>query len=212
MRIAPVNNYQTRPNFAGESKKNNNKLKNAAGAAVVALAVAAPMQKADAQIYFRQPPVIPYTVVVPEPVITTVPDCFVLGDMNNFSYNKSMGQVFNELDADESGEISANEVIRAERNNWNLSNIYPYNNYQMNRDATEFNIVSKLYNEDNSNPNTMSYSEYRAAMNDYMKMKNVNTFINLMRLFVAPSYCPTPHYHVHPVVPPPPPHHHHRHW
>ncbi len=212
MRIAPVNNYQTRPNFSGDNTKNNNKLKNAAGAAVVALAVAAPMQKADAQIYFRQPPVIPYTVVVPEPVITTVPDCFVLGDMNNFSYNKSMGQVFNELDADESGEISANEVIRAERNNWNLSNIYPYNNYQMNRDATEFNIVSKLYNEDNSNPNTMSYSEYRAAMNDYMKMKNVNTFINLMRLFVAPSYCPPPHYHVHPVVPPPPPHHHHRHW
>ena len=212
MKIASINTYQTKPHFAGENSKTN-KLKNAAGAAVVALAVAAPMEKADAQIYFYPPPVTPYTVVVPQPVVTSVPDCFVVGDMSNFSYNKSMGQVFGELDADRNGEISANEVVRTQRNNWNMNNIYPYNNYQMNSDAAEFNAVSRLYNDERTNPNTMNYSEYRAVMNDYMKVKNVNTFVNLMRLLIGPAYCPPPHYHVHPVPPPPPRHHHHyRHW
>ena len=211
MKITAINNYQTSPNFMGEKK---NKLKNAAGAAAIAMAVAVPVEKADAQVFYY-PPVNPYTVVVPSPVINSVPDCFVVGDMSNFNINKSMGQVFQELDKNQNGEISAKEVVIAQRNNWNLNNIYPYNKYQMNSDAAEFRAISNLYDDENSNPETMNYGEYRAAMNDYMKAKNVNAFINLMRLFALPgAVCPPPHIHVHPIPTPPPRHHHHhhRHW
>lgn len=211
MKITAINNYQTSPNFMGEKK---NKLKNAAGAAAIAMAVAVPVEKVDAQVFYY-PPVNPYTVVVPSPVINSVPDCFVVGDMSNFNINKSMGQVFQELDKNQNGEISAKEVVIAQRNNWNLNNIYPYNKYQMNNDAAEFRTISNLYDDENSNPETMNYGEYRAAMNDYMKAKNVNAFINLMRLFALPgAVCPPPHIHVHPIPTPPPRHHHHhhRHW
>lgn len=210
MRISAIN-YQINPNFTGEGNKKS-KLKTAAGAAAIAVATAAPMSDAEAQVYF--PPVIrpPYTTI-PAPSVTSVPNCFVVGDLRNFDYNKTMREVFDEIDSNgnENGVISAKEVVRTERNNWNMNNIYPYNNYQMQQTQAQFNALSEIYNEDDSDPNTINYREYKAIMKDFMETKNINTFINLMKVFTIPGFVCPPHPHHH--VAPPPPHHHrgHRH-
>lgn len=188
MKISAINNYQ-KINFTGEKK---DRVKNTAAAAMIALASAAPATQADAQIYYP-PRIYPYTAIQPH-IMTSVPRCFVIGDITNIEYGKSMKDVFKEIDKDESGTISAKELIRAERKNWNATNLYPYNAYQMKRTEAQFNTISELYNEEESNPETINYNEYKAIMNDYMEAKNVNDFLNLMRLFTYPN-CPPPHRH-----------------
>ena len=92
--------------------------------------------------------------------------------------------------------------------------------------------LSKMYNEDGSDPNTMNYREFKNVMNTYMNNKNVDKFVDLMRVLTIPYYTlpPLPYYyyprpHYHRPYGPPPPHHHrpapphnhkyneyHRHW
>ena len=130
-----------------------------------------------------------------------------------------MRQVFNEIDrnGNSNGVISAKEVMLTEQKNWNEKSLYPYTDEQMADDAIQFNTISKMYNEEGSDPATMNYREYKSAMTDYMENKNVNTFIDLMQILTIPYlytppyyYYPRPHYH-RPYGPPPPPRHHHRH-
>ena len=95
MRISAIQNYQRNTAyFSGEKK---NKLKNAAGAAAIALATAVPATNADAQYYYYTPPITfqpPATLHTP----ASVPDCFIIGDLKTFNGGKSMEQVFNEID------------------------------------------------------------------------------------------------------------------
>ncbi len=219
MRISAIH-YQTNPqNFKGEGTKN--KIKNAAGAAAIAIAASAPMTEAEAQFIYV-PATPPRYTYVAKPVVTSVPDCFVVGDITRSdpdATEKSMRQVFDEIDANGNGNgvISAKEVMRTERKNWNETQLYPYTDSQMSEDAAQFNALSKIYNEDGSDPNTMNYREYRSVMNSYMTNKNVNKFVDLMRVLTIPYYTvptlpyyyyPRPHYH-RPYGPPPPPRHRH---
>ncbi len=229
MKISAIN-YQTYPqqNFNGEKTKN--KLKNAAGAAAIAIAASAPMAEAEAQYFVPYTPY--YYNYVQKPTVTKIPNCFIIGDITNSdSDDKSMSQVFNEIDrnGNSNGVISAKEVMLTEQKNWNETNLYPYTDEQMADDAIQFNTISKMYNENGSDPATMNYREYKSAMNDYMENKNVDTFIDLMQILTIPYlytppyyYYPVPHYH-RPYGPPPPHHRHtppphhrhdgyHRHW
>lgn len=226
MRISAIN-YQTPPQYFAGENKTGNKLKNAAGAAAIALAAAVPPAEADAQIYYT-PPVYPYAYYVPTPTITTVPKCFVVGDMRNQTEDKSMRQVFDEIDDNGNGNgvISAKEVVRTERNNWNLNNLTPYTGTQMHNAEKNFNALSKAYNEDDSDPYTLNYNEYKAIMNDYMESSDADNLLDLMELLIlqnmlTPPPPPPPihhHHHYRPAPPPrhnppPPPHRHdHRHW
>ena len=234
MKVSAIK-YQTNPhNFRGDGTKN--KLKNAAGAAAIAIAASAPMAEADAQIYYY--PVTPqYYTYVPTKTVTSVPNCFVVGDITKSDpdeNDKSMRQVFDEIDANGNGNgvISAKEVMRTERKNWNETQLYPYTDEQMSEDAAQFTTLSKMYNEDGSDPNTMNYREYKNVMNTYMNNKNVDKFVDLMRILTIPYYTlpPLPYYyyprpHYHRPYGPPPPHNHrpapphrpkyneyHRHW
>ena len=133
------------------------------------------------------------------------------GDVTDFDYDKSLAQTFNDIDSKgkRNGSLSVNEVIAADRDNWNATHLYPYNAYQMNRTVNNFNVVSAMYNEEGSNPNTINFREYKKIMQDYMKARNINSFFNLLRIITVPRIvCPPPHHH-HPA-PPPPHHHHHR--
>lgn len=214
MRVSAIQSYQSNPYFTADSRTKN-KLKNAAGAAAIVLASAAPAMEADAQFYYI-PPVLPpsayYYNPNTRPVTTNIPNCFVVGDLRNYNPNKSMREVFDEIDSNgnKNGVITAKEVIRTERNNWNINHNYPYNSYQMQQTHTAFETISELYNDDdNSNPYTMTYEEYKAAMTDYMETKNINSFINLMKIYTVPYiYPPPPPHRYHPG---PPPHRHHRH-
>lgn len=206
MRISAIKSYQTNPHFNGENSKKTNRLKNAAGAAAIALASIAPAEETDAQIYYY-PPVIPsYTVPAPPAInLNPVPNCFIVGDNGNVNYNKSMRQVFNELDNNENGALSSREVISTERNNWNRYNIlYPFTPYQAQQTEAQFNALSEAYNEEDSNPNTINYNEYKAIMNDYMEAKQISDFVKLFTLPGIMYPPPPPHHHYHP-------HHHHRH-
>lgn len=200
MKISAIN-YQTNPHFTSERKKSN-KLKTAAGAAAIALATAAPASQAEAQFY--TPPVYPYAYYVPTPTITTVPKCFVVGDMRNQTEDKSMRQVFDEIDDNGNGNgvISAKEVVRTERNNWNLNNLTPYTGTQMHNAEKNFNALSKAYNEDDSDPYTLNYNEYKAIMNDYMESSDADNLLDLMELLILQNM----------LTPPPPHRHDHRHW
>lgn len=216
MKISAIN-YQTNPHFAGENKKTN-KLKNAAGAAAIAIAAAAPMADADAQIYPLTTQPYPYEI----PVVSipsnynyaTVPNCFIVGDITKAGSNKSMRRVFDEIDGNgnENGVISAKEVLRTERKNWNKTNLYPYSGAQMQAVQNQFRSLSELYNEDNSDPATMNYREYKAAMEDYMETKDTKAFIDLLQILTIPYlYQPYPYYHHHHYHRPPhPPRHNHR--
>ncbi len=221
MKISAIS-HQTNPHFGSENSRSN-KLKNTAGAAVIALAAAtAPMEEAKAQYY--TPPIYPPTYYVPMPVQTfssgTVPNCFIVGDVTKGRDEKSMRKVFDEIDANgnDNNLISAKEVVRTERKNWNNTSLVPYSNAQMEAAAQEFNTISKLYNEDDSDPFTMNYREYKAAMNDYMETKETRTFLDLWNLMAIPYLLnPPPRYHHHHRPVPPPRHDHrtpppHRHW
>jgi len=216
MKIGAVNNYQTHPHFTGESKKSNT-LKNTAGAAAIALAAAIPAENADAQYYY--PPIYPpITYTVPS-TPASVPKCFIYGDTKYSSANKSTRETFDEIDANgnENGVISAKEVIRTERNNWNRNNMSPFTTAQMRSVEQQFNALSRIYNEDESDPETMNYREYRAVMEDYSEektSKKLQEFINILAVpYLYDPFFLTPpphhhHHHHHRHTPPP----NHRHW
>lgn len=214
MRISAIKSYQTHPNFYGDSSSSNktNKLKNAAAAAAIAIAAAIPAEEADAQYYYPLP-VYPQIPAVPMPSLdfNPIPDCFILGDRRNVDYSKSMQEVFSELDLNNNGAISAREAVTVERNNWNINSIYPFSQNQMIRTEAKFNALSENYNDDDSNPNTINYDEYKEIMNDYMKAKQISNFIKLYTLpglLYPPPPPPHHHHHRHDA---PPPHHRHRH-
>lgn len=220
MKIGAIS-YQTTPHFTGENNKKSNSLRNVAGAAAIALATALPTEEANAQIFY--PPVYPiyspYPTYnyIPEPK-TTVPHCFVFGDTRYDDSDKSYKQMFDEIDANgnENGLISAKEVIRTERNNWNRDNLLPFNTNQMTQTERQFNQLSRLYNEDNSDPKTMNYREYKAVMKDFSDdspAENIRNFLNILTTpyLYTPYYHYIPHHHHHHHHRPTPPHHHHRH-
>lgn len=203
MRILKIGNNSV-PNFAGEHSKKKT-LKNTVGAAAVALAASVPAADADAQYYVPIPPQSYYYYYNPiqRPVVS-VPNCFLYGDVSNFDTDKNMSDIFTEIDSkiNENGTISMGEVVGMERDNWNKTHFYPYQNYQMQNAANNFRILSKMFNDENSNPNTINYNEYKKIMNAYMESKNITDFLNLMRILTIPRpVCPPPHHH----------HHRHRH-
>lgn len=217
MRVSAIQNYQRNTYFAGEKK---DKLKNAAGAAALAIATAAPMANANAQYYYTPPLVLPPPTTIQRP--GSVPDCFIIGDLKTFNGAKSMKQVFNEIDANgnENGTISANEVIRTDRNNKIRYNVYPYNvytQYQSQQTRNQFQSLSEAYNEEGSNPNTINYNEYKAIMEDFLDTKEITNFIDLFSTPgiiypLPPLYDPfrhdgPPHHHRHRDHDGPPRHH-----
>ena len=204
MRISAIQSYQTNTYFSGEKK---NKLKNTAGAAAIALVTAVPATNADAQYYYTPPITLPPPATLHTP--GSVPDCFIIGDMKTFNGGKSLKQVFNEIDSNQNGTISANEVVRTDRNNKTRYNVYPYNvytQYQSQYTRNQFKDLSETYNEDDSNPNTINYNEYKAIMEDFLDSRNVTNF---MDLFSTPGLYPLPP--LYNPFRPDPPHHHHRH-
>lgn len=210
MRVGAIS-FQTNQKFTGENKKNNT-LRNTAGAAAIALATAMPIEKADAQIYYPPPvyPIYPtypvYSYNILTQPLTTIPLCFAHGDTKNEA-SKTFREMFDEIDANgnENGVISSNEVVRTERNNWNRENLKPFTSAQMKQTEKQFKELSKIYNEDNSDPNTMNFREYRSVMKDYVDngpTENVRQILNIL----------TTPYMYGPIVPPPPKkHHHHNH-
>lgn len=203
MRISKIG-INSVPNFAGEHSKKKT-LKNTVGAAAVALAASVPAADADAQYYVPIPPQSYYYYYNPiQTPVVSVPNCFLYGDVSNFDTDKSMSDIFTEIDSkiNENGTISMGEVVGMERDNWNKTHFYPYQNYQMQNAANNFRILSKMFNDENSNPNTINYNEYKKIMNAYMESKNITDFLNLMRILTIPRLvCPPPHHH----------HHRHRH-
>lgn len=200
MRISKIGYNYTR-NFSGEhSSSPKRSIKNTVGAAAMALAASLPSTEADAQYYVPIPPQN-YYYYNAVPAQVSVPNCFIYGDVSNLDTDKTMSDVFSEIDASikENGTISMNEVIAMERSNWNKTHFYPYQNYQMQSAANNFRILSNMFNDEASNPNTINFQEYKKIMNAYMEAKNMTNFIDLMRILTIPR----------PVCPPP--HHHHRH-
>jgi len=203
MKVSAIN-MTPRVHFQGEnSHKKANGMKSAAGAAVIALAAAVPAEEANAQYYVPVPPPPVVQYYVPAPVMN-VPRCFIFGDETNENYEKTLPNVFNEIDREiqENGKISVNEVVSLEEYNWNATRQYPMTRGQKLRTAELVKNLSRKYNKYGSDPNTINYNEYKDIMNDYMRSKNVADIFNLMQLLTAP------HYHRHPYNPYPPHHHH----
>lgn len=214
MKISAINSTP-RIQFNGEKSKKANGMKTAAGAAMIALATAVPSQEANAQYYVPVYPRVQY--IVPTPTMN-IPNCFVYGDINYEDYEKTMPDVFAEIDSqiNENGQISVNEVVSLEENNWNSTQMYPMTRAQKQNTANLVKNLSRQYNDRGSNPNTINYNEYKKIMNAYMQSKNIANFFNLLQIFATPYYhipCPPHppihHHHGHPL-PPPPPHRHHR--
>ncbi len=208
MKVSAINTMQ-RVYFNGEStnsKKNLGALKNTAGAAMIALAAAVPAQEADAQYFVPVYPHVHYYVPMPE---MKVPNCFVYGDVTNENYEKTMPDVFTEIDREiyKNGQISVNEVVSLEEYNHNSTAPYPMSRAEKLKIANLVKSLSRKYNESDSNPNTINYNEYSEIMSDYMKSKNAANFMNLLQILVNPYY-----YGIHPYYPHRhlPPHHHYR--
>lgn len=205
MKISAIN-LMPRTHFNGENSKKSNGLKNVAGATMIALATAVPSQEVDAQHYHHHHhvPVYPHVhYVVPAPVMN-IPKCFVYGDVTNEDYEKTLPDVFNEIDREiqENGQISVNEVVRLEEHNWNSTNAYPMTRGQKTRTANLVKNLSKQYNDKGSNPNTINYNEYKKIMNSYMQSQNAANLINLLQILGAPYHNHHHHHHT-------PPHRHH---
>lgn len=211
MKISAINSTPHRTNFTGENSKKANGVKTAAGAAMIALATAVPTQEANAQYYVPYYPPVQY--YVPTAPVMNIPNCFVYGDVTNEDYEKTMPDVFNEIDSaiKQNGQISVNEVVGLEEYNWNMTHTYPMTRAQKVNTANLVKNLSRRYNNNGSNPNTINYGEYKNIMEDYMQSKNIANFMNLLQIFANPYF-----YHPHPYHPPmhhhrplPPPHHHH---
>lgn len=220
MRISAIS-YQTNPIFTSKENNKTNKLKNLAGATAIAIAAAAPMSETEAQIipYPYVPNFIYPTYTTTADAVNT-PKCFVVGDITtNSNSDKSLREIFNEIDTNGDGVISAKEVVDTERTNWNEENIYPFTSTQAKNVQKRFSALSKTYNKGNSNPKTINYSEYKEIMSDYEESNDVN----FVPIYTYPYYYTLPpiHYHrpyrphIHrpPVHRTPPPHRpdHHRH-
>ncbi len=205
MRITAVQNYHTNPNFYGDNKKSN-KLRNAAGAAAIALATAIPAEEANAQIYY--PPINYITVPVTNTPMYNIPNCFKTGDKDFINPDKTRREIFQELDINENGTLSTQEVVNIEQNNWNKYMKYiPFSQKQVEYTARQFNILSEKYNKDDSNPNTINYDEYKTIMDDYEEAQR-NTIY--MPVAVPGVVYPLPPHHHHQRHYDPP-HRHHRH-
>ncbi len=188
MRVSAIH-YQSKPVFTGESSTKN-KIRNAAGAAAIALAAMSPSAEADAQF-----PIYPnYTYVSTR---LKVPRSFVLGDTSYPIADKSREKIFSEIDKNNNGVLSAREVVNTDIKNWNRNNPMLATASMAAQWQQLFRQVSYEYNQDNSNPNTINLEEYNAIMDDYDE-QNANTFII--------PIVPYPYYI---APPPPPPHHHH---
>jgi len=182
MKVSAINTTAS-VHFQGENSKKCNNIKNTAGAAMIVLAAAVPVQEAKAQ-YFTPPPPAFHQYYVPS-VAMNVPKCFIYGDETNENYEKTMSDVFNEIDKEieQNGQISVNEVVHLEANNYNSSHTYPMTRGDKIRTANLVKEISKKYNENNSNPNTINYNEYKTIMNDFMKSKNIAEFISLLQIY-----------------------------
>lgn len=195
MRISAIN-YQTQPVFTGE-KSTKQKLKNAAGAAAIALAAMAPATEAEAQY-----PIFPYSTYIQVSHRVKVPSSFKYGDARNVQVSKSREDRFAELDKNSNGILSENEVVTTEISNWNAFNPMMATTSMVYQWRNQFRQVSQNYNEDGSNPNTITYNEYEAIMDDYDSQFEEPTV-------VAPLLPMYPY--LYPPPPPPPRHHHHHH-
>lgn len=195
MRISAIN-YQTQPVFTGE-KSTKQKLKNAAGAAAIALAAMAPAAEAEAQY-----PIYPYSTYIQVSHRVKVPSSFKYGDARNVQVSKSREDRFAELDKNSNGILSENEVVTTEISNWNAFNPMMATTSMVYQWRNQFRQVSQNYNEDGSNPNTITYNEYEAIMDDYDSQFEEPTV-------VAPLLPMYPY--LYPPPPPPPRHHHHHH-
>lgn len=205
MRITAIQNYHTNPNFYGENKKSN-KLKTAAGAAAITLATVIPAEEAKAQIYY--PPMNYITVPVTNTPMYNIPNCFKTGDKDFINPDKTRREIFQELDINENGTLSTQEVINIEQNNWNKYMKYiPFSQKQVEYTARQFNILSEKYNEDDSNPNTINYNEYKAIMDDYEETQKNTIYMPVAVPGVIYPLPPHHHHHRHYD----PPHRHHRH-
>lgn len=195
MRISAIQNYQRNNNFLGEKK---NKLKNIAGATAIAIAASAPVS-ADAQFYYYTP-TVPLNPTAKINAPGTIPDCFILGDLKTYNEQKTMRQVFDEIDENESGTLSVNEVIKKDRENKLRYNAV-YNQYQLQRTKNQFQILSEAYNEEDSNPNTINFNEYKSIMEDYLdteQIKLINSpgiIYPLPPLYYNPFIFDRPHHH-----------------
>ncbi len=192
MKISAIN-YQTKPVFTGENSTKN-KLKNAAGAAAIALAAMSPSAQAEAQY-----PIYPNTYYTYSTSLK-VPTSFIIGDTSYPDYDKSRDEIFEELDKNSNGILSEREVVSTEIKNWNLHNPLKATSSMLIQWQRTFRRVARNYNEENSNPHTINYNEFNNIMDDYEEQK-ANTV-------VVPPIIPYPYYM---VPPPPPPHHHHHH-
>ena len=205
MKISAISSNISKTQFNGNENKKGNKantLKTAAGATVIALATAIPSNEAKAQYFVPVPPHIHY--YVPAPVMN-IPNCFIYGDETNENYEKTMPDVFSEIDREikKDNQISVNEVVSLEEYNWNSTHAYPMTRAQKLNSANLVKNLSRNYNDKGSNPNTINYNEYKKIMNAYMASKNVADFINLLQILTPPCH---QHY-----VTPPHRHKHHRH-
>ncbi len=193
MRVSAIN-FGANTQFQGHQSDKKNTLKNTAGAAAIALVSLAPSGEANAQHYHYHP-IMPHThYVVPTPVMN-VPKCFIYGDVNNENYEKNMRDVFSEIDSqiEPNGQISVNEVVKAEERNWNSTHYYPMSRQQKVMTANLVKHLASTYNDSNSNPRTINYNEYRNIMDTYMTSKNIANFIDLMRIISVPQH----HHHHH---------------
>lgn len=195
MRISAIN-YQTQPVFTGE-KSTKQKLKNAAGAAAIALAAMAPATEAEAQY-----PIFPYSTYIQVSHRVKVPSSFKYGDARNVQVSKSREDRFAELDKNSNGILSENEVVTTEISNWNAFNPMMATTSMVYQWRNQFRQVSQNYNEDGSNPNTITYNEYEAIMDDYdSQFEEPNIVAPLIPMYP----------YLYPPPPPPPRHHHHHH-
>ena len=195
MRISAIN-YQTQPVFTGE-KSTKQKLKNAAGAAAIALAAMAPAAEAEAQY-----PIFPYSTYIQVSHRVKVPSSFKYGDARNVQVSKSREDRFAELDKNSNGILSENEVVTTEISNWNAFNPMMATTSMVYQWRNQFRQVSQNYNEDGSNPNTITYNEYEAIMDDYdSQFEEPNIVAPLIPMYP----------YLYPPPPPPPRHHHHHH-
>ncbi len=192
MKISAIN-YQTRPVFTGD-KSTKDKLKNAAGAAAIALASMVPAAEANAQY-----PIYPYSTYIQVSNRVKVPSSFKYGDARNVQTSKSREERFSEIDKNSNGILSENEVVTTEINNWNAFNPIMATTSMVYQWRNQFRHLSQKYNEDPSNPNTITYSEYEAIMDDYDSQFEEPTI-------AAPLIPLYPYFY-----PPPPPRHHHPH-
>ena len=202
MRITAIQNYHTNPNFYGDNKKSN-KLKTAAGTAVITLATVIPAKEADAQVYY--PPMNYITVPVTNTPMYNIPNCFKQGNKEYPNPNKTTKEIFKELDINGSGALSAKEVVNTEQNNWNkYMKYFPFSQKQVEYTARQFNLLSEKYNEEDSNPNTINYDEYKAIMKDYEESQKNTIYMPVAVprvIYTTPS-----HHHRHDE-----PHRHHKH-